>query len=194
LAAATILNDLSTCDLLIDATANPEVFLRMAAIAKAGNKPLCWGEVFAGGYGGLIARARPDLDPNPLAVRAAIHAFLATLPPAPFKQAEGYNVESDQPLIAHDCDVGQIATSLTRVAIDCALHSNPSQFPFAAYLVGMRKEWIFEQPFDTRPIDVKGDGWNELASPVKEEDRLAALKGLMELYEGTRNAESGTDS
>ena len=55
--AAAALKDLANCDLLLDATANPEVFLRMAAIAKVGKKPLCWGELFSGGYGGLIARA-----------------------------------------------------------------------------------------------------------------------------------------
>ena len=65
LAAATTLKNLSNCDLLIDATANPEVFLSLAAIAKQYRKPLCWGEVFAGGYGGLIACARPVRDPNP---------------------------------------------------------------------------------------------------------------------------------
>ena len=150
LSAAAALKDISNCDLLIDATANPEVFLRMAAIAKANKKPMCWGELFASGYGGLIARARPDLDPNPLAVRSAIHAYLATLPPAPFQLAGGYDVEHEQPMVAYDSDVGQIAASLTRFAIDAALQRNPSQFPYAVYLIGLRREWIFEQPFDTR--------------------------------------------
>ncbi|MCP6204742.1 hypothetical protein NL465_28985, partial [Klebsiella pneumoniae] len=53
---ASILNDLSKCDLLIDATANPEVFLQLSALAKRYKIPLCWGEIFAGGYGGMIAR------------------------------------------------------------------------------------------------------------------------------------------
>jgi ubiquitin-protein ligase len=190
--AATALKDLANCDLLIDATANPEVFLRMAAIAKANKKPLFWGELFASGYGGLIARARPDLDPNPLAVRSAIYAHLATLPPAPFQQAVGYDVGEEHPLIAYDSDVGLIATSLTRFVIDAALQRNPSHFPSSAYLIGLRREWIFEQPFDTRPIDPQGDGWNDTVAPVTEEDRLAALKGVLELYGEMESAESNS--
>jgi len=179
---AAALKDLANCDLLIDATANPEVFLRMAAIAKTNKKPLCWGELFASGYGGLIARARPDLDPNPLAVRSAIHTHLATLPPAPFKQAVEYDVEQERPLIAYDSDVGLIAASLTRFAIDAVLQRNPSQFPYPVYLIGLRREWIFEQPFDTQPINALGGGWDDAAEPVTDDDRLVALKELLELY------------
>lgn len=189
LSAAAALKDIANCDLLIDATANPEVFLRMAAIAKDNRKTLCWGELFAGGYGGLIARARPDIDPNPLAVRSAIHAHLATLPPAPFQEAGGYDVEQEQPLVAYDSDVGQIASAITRLAIDAALHRNPSQFPYPVYLIGLRREWIFDQPFDTQPIDAQGDGWDDADMPVTEEDRLEALKGLMEIIEERKRAE-----
>ncbi len=181
--SAATLKDLSNCDLLIDATANPEVFLRMAAIAKANKKPLFWGELFASGYGGLIARARPDLDPNPLAVRSAIHAHLATLPSAPFQQAGGYDVEQERSLIAYDSEVGNIAASLTRFAIDAALQRNPSQFPYPVYLIGLRQEWIFSQPFDTQPLDAQGDGWDEVAYPVANEDRDAVVKVLLDLYE-----------
>lgn len=190
--AAAALKDLANCDLLIDATANPEVFLRMAAIAKAYKKPLCWGELFASGYGGLIARARPDIDPNPLAVRSAIYDHLATLPRAPFQQADGYDVELEQPLVAYDSDVGQIAVSLTRYAIDAALQRNPSQFPYSAYLIGLRQEWIFGQPFDTRPIDVQGDGWDNAGTPATDEVREAALKELIEIFKDSQHAEPGS--
>jgi molybdopterin/thiamine biosynthesis adenylyltransferase/ubiquitin-protein ligase len=188
--AAATLKDLANCDLLIDATANPEVFLRMAAIAKTNKKPLFWGELFASGYGGLIARACPDLDPNPLAVRSAINAHLSTLPPAPFQQAGGYDVQQEQPLIAYDSDVSHIAASLTRFAIDAALQRNPSQFPYPVYLIGLRREWIFEQPFDTRPIDAQGEGWDEVADISTKENRLAAVKVLLDLYGDRRGAES----
>lgn len=192
--AAAALRDLANCDLLIDATANPEVFLRMAAVARDNKKPLLWGELFAGGYGGLIARARPDIDPNPLAVRSAIHAHLATLPPAPFQQADGYDVEQEQPLIAYDSDVGSIATSLTRFAIDTALQHNPSQFPYPVYLIGLRQEWIFTQPFDTQPIDAQGDGWDKLSALLAEEDRLAAAKALLDLFKEGQRAEPDSAS
>lgn len=186
---AAALKDLANCDLLIDATANPEVFLRMAAIAKSNKKPLCWGELFASGYGGLIARARPDIDPNPIAVRDAIYAYFDTLPTAPFQQAGGYDVEHEQPLVAYDSDVGQIAASLTRFAIDVALQRHPSQFPYSAYLIGLRQEWIFGQPFDTQPIDVQGDSWDDAGTSITDEDRLAALKGLIEIFKESQHAE-----
>ena len=192
--AAAALNDLAHCDLLIDATANPEVFLRMAAVARDSKIPLLWGELFSGGYGGLIARARPDIDPNPLAVRSAIHTHLATLPPAPFQQADEYDVEQEQPLIAYDSDVGSIATSLTRFAIDAALRRNPSQFPHPVYLIGLRQEWIFTQPFDTRPIDALGEGWDDEVVSLVEEDRLAAAKVLLDLYKEVQHAEPDSTS
>jgi molybdopterin/thiamine biosynthesis adenylyltransferase len=192
--AAGALKDLASCDLLIDATANPEVFLRMAAVARDNKKPLLWGELFAGGYGGLIARASPNIDPHPLAVRSAIHAHLSTLPPAPFQRASGYDVEHEQPLIAYDSDVGSIATSLTRFAIDTALQRNPSQFPYPVYLIGLRQEWIFTQPFDTRPIDARGEGWDEEVAPLAEEDRIAVAKVLLDLCKEVQHDEPDSTS
>jgi len=53
----------------------------------------------------------------------------------------------------------------------------------------LRREWIFVEPFDTRPIDAQGDGWDSADTPVTEEDRLAALKGLMEIIEERKRAE-----
>ncbi len=186
--SATALKDLSNCDLLIDATANPEVFLLMAAIAEKYSKSLCWGEVFAGGYGGLIARARPGHDPNPIAVRDGIYAHLAKLPPAPYQNTQGYDADQETPLVAYDSDVGVIATTLTRLAIDTTLERNPSQFPYSVYLMGMRREWIFQEPFDTRPLDVQGAGWNSDLEPAAEEDRLKALQTLLNICEETSHA------
>ncbi len=125
LGAATALKELTSCDLLIDATANPEVFLRIASVARVSRRPMCWGEVFAGGFGGLIARARPHIDPHPAAVRAAILRHLETLPAAPFQREQDYNVRGPEPAIAYDGEVTEIAAALTRLALDLALKRNP---------------------------------------------------------------------
>lgn len=186
--AAKALKDLSECDLLIDATANPEVFLHLSAIANASQTPICWGEVFAGGYGGLIARARPDLDPNPISVRDSLYNFLANQKPAPFKNATGYDVDEEKPLLSYDSNVGYIASSLTSLAIDTALMRTPSHYPYPIYLLGMQQEWIFTQPFDTRPIEVSGPGWSDATTP-SDEKKLEAFKLLMEKLEKGKSAE-----
>lgn len=187
---AAALNDLSNCDLLIDATANPEAFLLLAALAKRHKTPLCWGEIFAGGYGGMIARARQGRDPNPMAIRDAYHAYLATLPDAPFKNAADYDGTEEQPLVAYDSDVGFVATALTRLAIDTVLSRDPSEFPYSVYLLGMRREWIFEAPFDTRPVAVQGQGWECDESVSSDEDRLIVVEALLKMYEGRLHADS----
>lgn len=180
------LKDLSNCDLLIDATANPEVFLLLASIAQRNGIPICWGEIFAGGYGGMIARARPKHDPNPLAVRDAYHTYLLTLPEAPFKNMTSYDGNEEQPLVAYDSDVGFVASALTRLSIDTALSREPSEFPYSVYLLGMRHEWIFEEPFDTHPIDVHGKGWELDENVVSEKDRVAVVQALLDMYEGAQ--------
>jgi molybdopterin/thiamine biosynthesis adenylyltransferase len=195
LAAATVLKDLTSCDLVIDATANPQVFLQLAAVARVSRCPMCWGEVFAGGFGGIVARARPDLDPHPVAVRAAILRHLDTLPPAPFQRAEDYNVRGPEPAIAYDGEVTEIAAALTRIALDLALKRDPSAFPYSVYLIGLRKEWIFSQPFDTYPIEVAGEGWNpDIAQPIADEVRTEVIKSLLEIAaEGQHvNADAST--
>jgi ubiquitin-protein ligase len=187
---AAALKDLSNCDLLIDATANPEVFLLLATLAKRQGVSLCWGEIFAGGYGGMIARARQGLDPNPLAIRDAFHAYLATLPDAPFKNAPDYDGTEEQSLVAYDSDVGFVATALTRLAIDTALSRDPSEFPYSVYLLGMRREWIFEAPFDTRPVAVQGQDWEIDENAGSDEDRLVVVEALLKMHKGKRRADS----
>jgi molybdopterin/thiamine biosynthesis adenylyltransferase len=191
--AAGALQSLSQCDLLIDATANSEVFLHIAAIANAYKIPMCWGEVFAGGYGGLIARARPDLDPNPISVRDGFYEYLSQQEPAPFQQERGYDIEAETPSIAYDSNVGMIATSLTNLIIDTALRKNPSEYPVPVYLIGMKKEWIFTQPFDTRPIAVSGEGWKD-EIPATDEASVAAVKLLLEKLSEKSSVEANPDS
>ena len=118
-----------------------------------------------------------------MAVRSAMNDYFQTLPKAPFQQGGGYDVDQEQPLIAYDSDVGQISTLLTRLAIDAALKRTPSQFPYPAYAVGMRKEWVFDAPFDTHPINAQGGGWDDEVAPPTDADRDAAAKTLLGLLE-----------
>jgi molybdopterin/thiamine biosynthesis adenylyltransferase len=178
--AAALLDDIASCDLILDATADPEVFVTLAAIARRNKKPLCWGELFAGGVGGLIARARPDADPSPLAVRTAVLDFLNKQPPAPYQTAVAYDMDELRPLTAYDADVGHIAAALTRFSIDALLNRTGGVFPYAAYIIGLRKEWIFAWPFDVHPIDVRGIGWDSQLSD-SEEDQRAVLDFLLSL-------------
>ena len=54
--AANVNHSLAACDLLIDATAHPDVFNHLASLSIRQNCTLVWGAVFAGGVGGEIAR------------------------------------------------------------------------------------------------------------------------------------------
>src|SRR5262249_34178911 len=143
----------------------------------------------AGGLGGLIARARPDIDPNPVGVRDGILTYLETQLPAPYRQAGGYDVEGQVPVIATDSDVTLIAGALSRFVLDTMLHAKESQYPYSVYLLGFRKEWIFSQPFDTQPIAVSRPGWDDGPS-ASDEERLNAVKLLLKLSTERRNDQS----
>jgi len=190
--ASTALDSLATCDLVIDATANPSVFVQLAAVAKRRKKPLIWGEVFAGGIGGLLVRSRPDKDPEPLAMREGVYRYLETLPKAPFRIAPGYDVsDRSSPLVAYDAEVSQFAAALTSFALDTMLDRSPATFPHSAYLMGFKHEWIFEAPFDTQPILVQATPEEALdvsEKKVGEGQEVAAV--LVDLINQQINADS----
>ena len=184
--AATALDTLATCDLVIDATANSAVFVLLAAICSRRQRSLVWGEVFAGGIGGLLVRSRPGKDPVPLTMRAGIQAYLETLEPAPFRIATTpYDVEGGNapPLIASDAEVSQFASILTRFALDAALERDPSDFPDSAYLIGFKRAWIFTAPFHTQPISVVHPAPSETEPPEEQvaspEETIEFLRQLV---------------
>lgn len=184
--AASVLKKLAACDLIIDATASPDVFVQLAAIAARRSKPLIWGELFAGGIGALVARARPSVEPPPLEARAQILGYLHTQREAPFRQARGYDGDPAVPLTAFDAEVMQLAAIVARIALDTLLNREPSEFPFPAYLVGFKKYWIFDAPFDTQPIQLSMS-----QSPVKTEmENPQAIEALAGLLEDLRGADA----
>ena len=80
-------------------------------------------------------------------------------------------------MIADDAEVSIIAAHSTRFASDILARPEASIFPVSAYLLGFSSEWIFKQPFDTWPIDLRPDGtWGEVMESLSPEEILKLLK------------------
>lgn len=178
-ATDSVMSALQTCDLIVDATADPGCFNFCAAAARAGLKPMVWGEVFGGGIGGLVARVRPGREPEPQAARNQIvgwcnaHGVTAPLAgvAAPYAGAGG----DEAPLLADDAEVAIMAGHMARLTIDALVRPDESAFPSPAYAVGLRQAWIFSAPFETWPIELTG------AEPWRAERDVATLEQSLEL-------------
>lgn len=174
---------LAKCDLIVDASGSDAAFNYAAGVAAESERPMIWGRVFGGGYGGMVARSRPGLDPTPLDARAAIHAWCANPHfPTPPKATVDYGAEGadGEPMVADDADVAQIAASLARLAIDALLAPPESSFESSAYVIGLRKEWIFTGAFDVWPIDL-GAPSARRAEPPSEAEVERAVEALTAL-------------
>jgi hypothetical protein len=183
---------MSESDLIVDATANPHAFNILSGVVKAAAKPLVWVEVFAGGIGGLVARARPELDPPPQTMRAHIAAWCAERGvPAP-QPGTDYDAIDQAPLIADDADVTVMAAHGARLAIDLLLAREPSWFPTSVYIVGLAPAWLFTQPFEVYPIDVGRPDAAVPDSPPSDED-MAAIFRLITDRRDHPGAASGSD-
>ena len=171
---------LTKCDLIVDATGSANAFNYASVVAVDHSKPMAWARVFGGGYGGLIARSRPGLEPAPTFARAAIDAWCTNpeFPKAP-KEITDYGAtgEGGEPMIADDADVSAIAAHFTRLIIDTLIAPEKSVFASSAYMIGLREEWIFKAAFDTRPIDLGAPHMppTEIALPEHEAATAAAM-------------------
>ena len=178
--AETIMRLLGECDLIIDATANPNALNIISAVAKAKRKPVIWAEVFGGGIGGLIARYRPGLEPSPQLMRRAIENWFRDQNAPPVHNARSYETGTDgAPLIANDADVSVIAANTARFAIDI-LARPASSFPYSAYAIGLGVGSVFTEPFDTRPIEV---GPPPAEVPQQQLGEAEAQAELMRLFD-----------
>ncbi len=176
------LQSISKCDVIIDATADATIFNLCAAVARSQCKPLIWGEVFAGGVGGIVARARPNIDPIPLFARRQLVAWCADQGvPWDGKESEAYDLSRDDapPLVADDAEVTIIAAHITRLVIDILVRE-ATIFPYSAYVVGLRQEWIFSAPFETFPINLEAGG--EWQQPASEETSAELIALMGELF------------
>lgn len=176
----------SSCDLIIDATANAAVFNLLAALVVADEKPLIWGEVLAGGIGGLIARYLPQRTPTPPMMRSAITQWCADKGTPWHGTDAGYDstTQEGHPLVADDADVTVIAGHLSRMALDLLLDHDPLDYAWPAYFIGLKPGWIFNGPFDTFPLEMKADEAETQLPPTlpanRVEENATFLFGLME--------------
>lgn len=186
----SLMKSLSECDVIVEATANPEAFNYAAAVAEQFSRTMVWAQVFAGGYGGLIARSRPGLDPAPLQARAKIENWCSNpdYPPAPKPTVNygAHNVSGEaEPMIADDADASVIAAHCSRMILDAAATPPISDFESSAYMIGLRKEWIFRAAFDTWPIDL-GTSANSVATTVSPEVSAKAIETLLALLQSDK--------
>ena len=183
----TLISSLASCDLIIDATADAHAFGYLTAAAASGRKPIVWAEVFGGGFGGLIARHRPSLEPDPASMRRTIENWCRDQG-KPIERTVNYESRgSGPPLIADDADVAVVAAHAARLAIDTLIPRNPSIFPYSVYMIGLVQGWIFDQPFDTHPIDV-GPPSPSPAPPVNQQVVEEEMARVRELFNRFANA------
>jgi hypothetical protein len=182
---AAALRAASSCVLILDATGNPSVFNLVSSVAVADRRPLIWGEVLAGGIGGLIARYTPQHMPTPPTMRRAIVQWCDEKGTAWQGTSTGYNsiTEEGEPQVAADGDVTVIAAHISRMALDVLLEHDPLEYAWPAYFVGLKPGWIFKGPFDTFPIEIARNGDDVTAPaelPAKQiEDNASFLAGLI---------------
>jgi hypothetical protein len=161
------LNVLRDCDLIVETTGSGQGFVYASSVSETENVPMVWGRVFGGGFGGYIARSRPGLEASPLDVRNSIYQWFLTpgFPEPPADAGIDYAAGPDDqpPMIADDADVSVISAHLTHLAADALRGAENSDYPHSVYVIGLRKEWLFEQPFDTRPVDVSGVKTSDIA-------------------------------
>jgi molybdopterin/thiamine biosynthesis adenylyltransferase len=180
--AEAILSMLGERDLIIDATANPDVLNIISVVATAKSKPVVWAEVFGGGIGGLIARFRPGLEPQPQYIRRAIENWFCEQDAPPVGVSRSYETGGEGgPLIADDADVSAIAAHAARFAIDLLIRDT-SLFPNSVYAIGLAVGSVFTQPFDTRPIDVGPRPAEPTRQQLSEQETAAEVERIIELF------------
>jgi sulfur-carrier protein adenylyltransferase/sulfurtransferase len=178
----SLIEGLADCDLIVDATAEPSVFNYLCAAVGFAKKPLLWAEIFGGGFGGLIARHRPLLEPDPASMRRIIENWCAERGRPIERPAIDYGGGPGAPLIADDADVTVIASHAARMGIDMLIPHNPSIFPNSVYMIGLAEGWIFSAPFETYPIDVGPPIIQESGTAVDPQEAADELARILKLF------------
>ena len=185
---------LDRCELVVDATAEPEAFNHLAGLVMTAGSTLVWGAVYAGGLGGEVGRSRPRKDPSPFDIRNVMsQACSVTGGDAPPWNETGRRYEGvsgGTPVVATDGEVSAIANLLTSLALDALIEREPSRYDAHGYLVGHTRGWIFEGPFHVQPIVAEA----ELRSDTSQVDDECIETEFLEkiVRERYHDTESGT--
>jgi len=188
------LRKLSQCDLLVDASANPEVLNLLAAVTTAAKKPLVWLEVFGGGNGGFVARSRPGRDLAPYIMRDAYNRFCADNPAPEDSVIYDYTTEDTEGrvMVGSDAAVGIIANYAVQLAVDTVLGRDPSAYPYSMYLIGLARWWVFTAPFHNIPIDTHHLSHEQGKLKVSPEDSEKAVQFIIDLLKKQSDADSSS--
>ncbi|WP_363352300.1 ThiF family adenylyltransferase [Methylocystis echinoides] len=180
---ASVLDELATCDLLVDATADPQAFNFVASVARQFLRPMIWAEVYAGGIGGFVGRLRPENEPPPHAARRQYLAWCRDQGVPWHGEGDRYDAQREDapPLVADDAEVAVIAAHASRMAVDVLIRPDTSAFPHPGYVIGLSAEWIFAEPFDTRPLDFSPEGeWRIEISGAQVEAAVEYVLSLLD--------------
>lgn len=183
--AEAVITSLLARDIIINATANPNAHNLVSAVAESVGKPVVWAEVYGGGFGGLIARYRPGIEPSPQLMSRAIENWFAERNYHPKSTTRDYATGGDgPPMIADDADVTSIAAATARLAIDTLLARNPSYFPVSVYVLGLApEEALFTQAFETYPIPMPAPPQQEKPFTLSAEEVTTEIAEIAKIFD-----------
>ncbi len=182
---SSAMEQLTGCNIIIDATADPNVFNLLSAVAYQSDTPYLWFEIYEGGIGGLLGRFRPGKEPTPTIMRSYLLDYLSKFDSPKLKHNENYSAitEEGEIIVATDADVSIISGYATNMALDILAENDPSKFPHSMYLIGLHEGWIFEEPFFTQPLDVsvvESDTTSSDLTPEEKEETVHFLRELLD--------------
>lgn len=189
------LSQLAACDLIIDATADPITFNQLSTVASQKQTPMVWLEIYEGGIGGMIARFRPHIDPDPKTMRTHLDAYFAEHGVPQTQGTTDYTaVDSEgRIMVASDPDVTVIAANATKLALDILIGQDPLEFPYSLYLIGLSRKGIFKAPFDTTAIDPKNTQSNIIDSELSKDEIDENRNFIEQLILNEKNENTSTD-
>jgi hypothetical protein len=178
--AASALEQIAGCGLIVDATADPHAFNLLASVCVTSKKPMVWLEVFAGGIGGFVARHLPAVDAKPQIMRNVYNNWCRSQAvPWTDGAAGAYAAQPGEGpvLVADDADVAVVAAHATRMAVDALIDGQG--FPHSMYVISLRAGWMFDQPLEAYPIDAQAPA----EEPDPEADPEEKKQGLQFLVD-----------